>query len=119
MGPLEDVELSFPGFRELGAEIPDQNSDMYQNMVAALRDSSVVLPKNPVSMNDEIISEDELLKRLFASLKRPVPAQKHIRRNTLSARIAGETYDNGVHCLVVVQDGELAAQRRVAAEDAD
>ncbi len=110
MGPLEDVELSFPAFREQGAEIPDQNSDMYQNLVAVLRDSSFVLPENPVSMNDEIISGAELLERSFARLKRPVPAQKYIRRNTLSARIVGETYDNAVHCLVVLQDGELEVE---------
>ncbi len=107
MGPLEDIDLAFPGFRELGAEIPDQNSDLYQNLVAGLRDSSVVLPKNPVSMNDEIISGHELLERFFARLELPVPAQKHIRRNTLSARIVGETYYNAVHCLVVLHDGEL------------
>ncbi len=105
MGPLEDIDLAFPAFRELGAEIPDQNSDMYQNIVAALRDSSVKLPKDPVGMNDEIGSGDEMIEQILASFKPPLSTQEHIRRNTLSARIVGETYDNAVHCLVVVLAG--------------
>lgn len=110
MGALKDIDLAFPAFQQQGAKIPDQNSDMYQDLVAVLRDSSVVLPKNPVSMNDEIISGDEVLERLFARLKLPVPAQKYIRQNTLSARIVGETYDNAVHCLVVLLNGELEVE---------
>ncbi len=58
-------------------------------------------------MNDEIGSGDEMIERILASLKLPLSTQKYIRRNTLSARIVGETYDNAVHCLVVLQDGEL------------
>ena len=107
IGPLEDIDLAFPAFQQQGAEIPDQNSDMYQDLTSVFRDSSVVLPKDPVGMNDEIVSGDEMLERILAPLKLSLPAQKHIRRNTLSARIVGETYDNAVHCLVVLLDGEL------------
>ena len=113
-GPIEDIDLSFPYFRQEGLDAPTDSSDMFRAWPDLLRELSFMVPATPIAMNTELIPPRRLLDLINKSDGLPEEGQKMIlegtQRNTMSARVVGETYDNGVHCLVAMLDGGVVGK---------
>ena len=118
-GRIETIDLDFPALRLADVEIPEEASEAYQNWIKTFRTLNFEWPEEPVEMNSEIFSPShaeawfEVPSKGDGSKEAANPL-KSILRNTMSIKIIGETYDDGVHCLVGVHSGTLVAEMKIS-----
>lgn len=117
-GPLEEVELDFPWFREEGVEIPERDSEDYRKWVGMLERVAFELPEDTVKMNTELISSRKLLTLLLEGEELSEGVRERIlnsvNKSTLSIRVAGEALYKDVHCIVAIAGGTAEGQMGTA-----
>ena len=110
-GQQSDIELDFPYFRERGLRIPEEASAEYRQFARAFESQSFELPEEPVGMGSVLMAPESLLKVFNLVEAMPGRPNKNtlqaMRRNTVTARVVGQTYDGGVHCIVARVTGGM------------
>lgn len=113
-GPLQEIDLDFPWFREEGVEIPERDSEDYRKWVGMLERVAFELPEDPVEMDTELVASRKMLALLLDDGELSKDWQERIldsvNKNTLSIRVAGETLYKDAHCIVAIADGTAEGQ---------
>lgn len=118
-GRVERINLAFPAMHLAGLKIPEQTSEEYQQILSIFRSLDFEWPEAPVEMNSEILSPthiEEMFDRADKEdgTKEIGNPRKAILQNTISVKIVGETYDDGVHCLLGIYSGTVKTEMKLS-----
>lgn len=110
-GPIRNIDLTFPAFTESQIrEMREKTPKFDDHLKNRLSYSLIELPEQSVSSGDVLISPREFLRTMVASdfgedLYTEVSRIAKVRSNSLSAKVAGQTWQGGRQMLVLVIAG--------------